>query len=67
MILAEVLDAADRLSIEEQETLIEVLRRRLTEMRRQQIVRDVQDAREAFANGECHPATVPEILKEITS
>jgi hypothetical protein len=51
--------------MEEQETLIEVLRRRMAELRRQQIVRDVRDAREAFAAGKCRPATAQEILKEI--
>ncbi len=67
MVLAEVLEAADKLSMEEQETLIDVLRRRLAELRRQHIVRDVRESREAFAAGKCQPASPQEILKEILS
>jgi hypothetical protein len=67
MALSEVLEAADQLSMEEQETLIEVLRRRLSDLRRQHIVRDVRESREAFAAGECQPATPQEILEEILS
>jgi hypothetical protein len=67
MALAEVLEAADRLTMEEQETLIEVLRRRFVDLRRRQIVREVEESRAAFAAGECEPASVGDIMKAITS
>jgi len=67
MALAEVLEAADQLTMEEQETLIEVLRRRFVDLRRRQIVREVEGSRAAFAAGECKPASVRDIMKDITS
>jgi hypothetical protein len=67
MALAEVLEAADQLTMEEQETLIEVLRRRFADLRRRQIVHEVRESRAAFAAGECEPASVEEIMREITS
>ena len=37
----EVLEAADELSLEEQETLIEVIRRRVIERRREELVAEI--------------------------
>ncbi len=63
---SDVVDAADRLSTEEQEELLEILRRRLAERRRAQLVREVQEARAEFAGGEAGPASVDEIMDEAT-
>ena len=67
MALAEVLEAADQLTMEEQETLIEVLRRRFVDLRRRQILSEVRESRAAFAAGECGPASVEEIMTELKS
>ena len=48
-----VLDAADALSVEEQEALIDVLRRRVADAHRQRLFADVQEARREFAEGKC--------------
>jgi hypothetical protein len=53
MRFAEVLDAADQLSLEEQETLVDVLNRRLVEHRRDQLAEEIQQARREFAAGQC--------------
>jgi hypothetical protein len=62
-----VLDAADALSLQEQETLIEILRHRIAERNRQRLIKDVQEARRDFAQGQCKEATVDEIMREILS
>jgi len=67
MRFGEVLEAADQLSLEEQTDLVEVLRRRITERRREEIAANIREARRAFAAGECQPATPEEILKSILS
>jgi hypothetical protein len=63
-VFADVVDAADRLSTEEQEELLEILRRRLAERRRAELVRDVEEARAEFAAGQARVASVTEIMGE---
>jgi hypothetical protein len=65
MPFGEVLEAADRLSPDEQQELIAILHRRLAQAGRQQIAADIQDARQEFAAGKCRPATPEEIMREI--
>jgi len=61
---ADILDAADNLSADEQETLLEILHRRLAERKRAQLIRDVEEARAEFTNGRARPASVREIMDE---
>ena len=60
-----VLEVADQLTLDEQETLVEVLRHRTTEQRRQQIVDDVREGEEEFRRGECKPTTVADLMAEL--
>jgi len=60
----EVLEAADRLSLDEQEELIAILHRRLAQAARQRLVADVQEARQEFAEGRCSPGTPDELMRE---
>lgn len=60
-----VLEAADALSLEEKETLIEILRRRVAERQRQSLVEDVREARRDYAAGNCQAATPDEIMQEL--
>lgn len=62
-----VVEAADRLTEEEQETLIEVLNRRLADRRRAELVTDIQEAQREFEGGALRPTTPDEIMKEILS
>lgn len=63
----EVLEAIDRLSLEEQETLMDIVRRRIAERSRKMLAIEVQEARQEFAEGRCRPATADELVKEILS
>ncbi len=63
----EVVEAADKLSLEEQETLVDILHRRMIEQRRDELVKDIQEAQREFNNGQCEPASPDELMKEILS
>jgi hypothetical protein len=62
---AQVLDTADGLAIEEQESLVEVLQHRLAEHRRAELVEAVKSARQEFKEGRIRPATPAQIIKRI--
>jgi len=61
----EVLEAADRLSPDEQEELIAVMHRRLAQAARMRIAAEVQETRREFADGRCSPATPDDLMNEI--
>ena len=63
---AEIVDAADQLSTDEQQTLVEILNRRLADRNRERLVRDVKEARDEFANGTAQPAPVKQIMDEVS-
>lgn len=63
----EVLEAADKLTLEEQESLIDILHRRMIERRRAELAKDIEEARKEFREGRCQPATPGEIMDEILS
>ena len=65
MPFGEVLEAADRLSPEEQEELIAILHRRLAQAARQRLAAEIQEARQELAEGRCSPATPDELMREI--
>ena len=62
-----VVEAADCLTEEEQETLIELLNHRLADCRRAELVKDIQEAQREFESGALRPTTPDEIMKEILS
>lgn len=61
----EVLEAADHLSQDEQEQLIDILHRRLAEASRQRLVAEIQESRQEFAEGRCLPTPPSELMREI--
>lgn len=63
----EVLEAIDKLSLEEQETLLDILHRRLAEQCRKIVATEIQESRKEFAEGRCQSATAEEIMKDIFS
>ena len=63
----DVLDAIDRLSLEEQETLMDIVQRRIAERGRKMLAAEIQEARQEFAEVQCRPATADELMKEILS
>jgi hypothetical protein len=62
-----VVEAADHLTQEEQETLIELLNRRLADRRRTELVADIQEAQREFESGTLRPTTPDDIMHEILS
>jgi len=60
-----ILDAVEKLSIEDQEALIEVIRKRIIEFRRGQLAHEVRQAQQEFKDGQCLPVTSSEIMDEI--
>ena len=66
-IFADVVDAADRLTSEEKEELIAILRRRLAEEGRRRVLADIEESRREFAAGLVKPVTAEELIREIDS
>ncbi|CAN5150417.1 hypothetical protein BH20ACI1_BH20ACI1_24960 [soil metagenome] len=64
---AEVLETIEEFSIDEKETLIDILQNRLRENKRQRIVQSVKEARREFEKGNVKTSSVDEIMKEILS
>jgi hypothetical protein len=65
--LAEILEAADKLSLDDQAELIEVLRHRVVERRRDVLTEDIQQARQEFEAGQCHPMSPEKIVEDLLS
>ena len=63
----EVLEAADQMPQEAQETLIEVLKSRLRDSHRAELVKAVQEAQAEYRKGECRPESPDELMGEILS
>jgi hypothetical protein len=61
-LFGEVLEVIDTFSLEDQETLKEILQRRIIERRRDALVQDVQQAQQEFQAGHCHPTTPEELM-----
>ena len=64
MTFGDILEVADRLSVDDQESLSDILRRRVIERRREGIARDIEEAHEALKAGKCRPAAPDEIFDE---
>jgi hypothetical protein len=67
MPFGEVLEAADKLPLEDQEELLEVLHRRIVERRREELAKDIDQAQREFQAGQCLPRTPAELMDEIVS
>ena len=64
---AEWLEAADQFTVDEQESFIDILRRRIMDYRRHEISQFVADARNEFRKGEAEVKTPDDIMEEILS
>ncbi len=67
MSFGEVLEAIDGLSLEEQETLIDIMQHRLAEQNRKRLGEEVQEARREFAEGQTRQTTVDDLMDEFLS
>lgn len=62
---AEVLEAADRLPLDDQEMLADVLHRRTIAQRRHRLIAEVREAQEDCGKGEARPVSPHGIMAEI--
>lgn len=63
----DVVEAVDKLSLDEQESLLDILHKRIIENRRAQLAQDIEAARKEFRSGDFQPDDPDEIMKEILS
>ena len=61
----EILDTIDRLPIEQQETLVDVLQKRLIDVRRQQIAQNASEARRLYKAGQLTSGTVDDLMADL--
>ena len=59
----DILEATERLSIDDQEVLVDIMHRRLIEQRREEILRDAEEAEREFQQGKGRLFT-PGMLKQ---
>lgn len=63
----ELLEAIEHLPVEEQIDLVDLVRRRLAERGRRQIIEDAREARAEHAAGKLKPSSVDDLMGEIGS
>ena len=63
----EILDAVDGLGVDDQMALVDIVRRRLSALRREEILEDVRESRREHAEGRSRVGTPEEIMAEILS
>ena len=61
----QVIDSIEALPDEQQESLLELVQRRLAERRRQALIKSVQEARKEFKSGKLRPASPAEIMRKV--
>ena len=62
----EVLDIVESLPEYQQEDLVDIIRRRLIEQRRDRLADSVEEARKEYARGEVKKGTVDDLMKELS-
>ena len=67
MTFSDILEAVEQLPFEEHEDLIRILQNRLREKNRANLIKDVRESEQEFAQGECQPVTPEELMREILS
>jgi pyruvate/2-oxoglutarate dehydrogenase complex dihydrolipoamide dehydrogenase (E3) component len=61
----EVVEAADRLTPDEQQELVDILRRRLAQEGRRRIASDIEASRREYAAGNCKVSSPADLMREI--
>ena len=62
---SQVIDSIEALPEEQQESLLELVQRRLTERRRQALIKSVQEARKEFKSDKLRPASPADIVRKV--
>lgn len=63
----EAIEIIESLPEYQQEDIIDIIRHRLTEQRRQQLASNIKEAREEYARGEIKKGTVDDLMKEFST
>ena len=63
----QLLEAVELLPDDQQANLVDVVRRRLAERGRQQVIADAQQARAEHQDGKIQPMSVDELMRELES
>ena len=63
--LQRVIEDVETLPVDDQMLLIEIIRQRLIQHRRSDLIADVAEARQAYQEGNVRRGTVDELLKEL--
>ncbi len=59
------IESVEMLAIDDQFLLIEIIRQRLNQYRRSQLIAEVAEARQAYQSGNVQRGTVDDLLKEL--
>jgi len=60
-----VIEHVETLTIDEQFLLVDIIRQRLSQYRRSQLIAEVAEARQAYQAGNVQRGTVDDLLKEL--
>lgn len=63
--LQEALEVVESLPDDQQEDLIEIIRKRRLERRRESLIEDIKEAQAEYERGECRTGTVEDLMREI--
>jgi len=61
----EALDIIESFSEDQRESIVEIVKQRLAEERREQLGQTIKEAREEYARGEVRRGTVDDLIREI--
>jgi hypothetical protein len=61
----QLLDSIEALPEDQQESLVDIVRKRIAERRREALVKSVAEARKEFKSGKLRPASSAEIMRKI--
>ena len=59
------LETVEKLPLDDQAALIEIIRQRLVDQGRSELLRDVKESRDAYLKGDVHRGSVTDLLKEL--
>jgi len=61
----EILEDVEKLSLEEKETLLDILNHRIIDQRRNELLKDIQEANRELKSGNAQPRRPDELMNEI--
>ena len=67
MSFGEILEEVDKLPIIDQESLKDILAKRIIERRREQLACEIKEARAEYETGGCRPVSTEDLISEIMS